>query len=417
MSFLAQVALLGAGLTLCWAAVVPVHPAAIGGEMGHVAENLVRTGLFGNPFPVRKTGATAIVTPAYPFFLAGLLNVFGSFGGFAIILSAALAHGIHAALLIRFSRVLFNSNAPGTWAAILAVGLPTIRFVPCWEAIFAAAGTLAFCILFERWTLSDRGLVGKMVVGGLIAGFLALLNPITALVAVLWAGHMLLARWNDMQRPILLTACFAVSWLATPLPWMVRNQMALGAPVIKDGLGLNLFLSNNDCATGSFVPDLRSGCIARNTPYCNRAEADLLATMGEVKYDAYRFDTAKAWITANPKPFLRLTARRVFEFWFPNRAEAPYTATISFVTVLSMAGFVLIAKRNRVFFRFAVWVSMLYPVTYYVVFSDSRFRIPILWISLLGAGYFLQATWARCQSWRAAYQNRTGGAPARPFTV
>jgi hypothetical protein len=32
---------------------------------------------------------------------------------------------------------------------------------------------------------------------------------------------------------------------------------------------------------------------------------------------------------------------------------------------------------------------MIYPLMYYIVVSDLRYRTPVLWLSLLPAGYFL----------------------------
>ncbi|MCE5307160.1 MAG: hypothetical protein LLG20_05925 [Acidobacteriales bacterium] len=240
------------------------------------------------------------------------------------------------------------------------------------------------------------------------------MNPVVALVAMIWAGGLFHERWNNLQRPLAAAAGFGLMALAVPLPWVVRNQVVLGVPVIKNALGVNLHVSNNDCASSSFILNLRSGCLGKHSPDANRAEADLVADMGEGRYDAYRLNTAKSWISAHPGIFCRLTAQRVLEFWFPNVAEGPFAYTIATITLLSLAGFVLMARQDVLFLRFAVWTSLLYPLVYYVVFSDSRYRIPILWISLLGAGYCLQAWWERYCLWRRSRDNgRQAGASAR----
>jgi len=36
-------------------------------------------------------------------------------------------------------------------------------------------------------------------------------------------------------------------------------------------------------------------------------------------------------------------------------------------------------------------VFLLYPLTYYIVVSGIRYRVPILWVSTLAAGYGLAA--------------------------
>lgn len=378
------------------------HLGAKAAEMVHVAQNLVRNGEFGNPFPARDTGATAVVAPAHPIFLAMLLLAFGPvYGGMAILLSGALICGLHAALLVQLSRTVFRDQRPGIWAAILASALPTIRFMPVWEAMSAATGLLAFCIMSACWLEKGRATTGRFLFLGAMAGFMVLVNPVAAIVPLIWAALLLHEHWRDLKHPITAVACFGLTLILTPLPWAVRSQIVLGAPVIKNTLGMTLDAANNDCASSSFVQIHQSGCYDRHHPYNNRVQADLVASMGEVNYDASRLRTALGWIRSNPGAFLRLTAWRTFEFWFPNKRESPYAYTISVITLLSLAGFVLMARRGVSFLRFAAWASLLYPLAYYIVYSDSRFRIPILWISLLGAGYFLQSAWERLESWRA----------------
>lgn len=417
LALFVAVTLGAAALSLGYGVLDLTHPAARRGEMAWVAQNLAEHGQFANPFLIRETGPTAIVAPGYPLFLAMLLALFGpEHGGVAIVWIVALIHGLHAALLIQLSRIVFQDQRPGIWAAVLAGALPTVRFMPAWEAIFTATCLMVFFLVSSRW--GQKGLVGtgKVTLLGMMAGLMVLVNPVAALVAIVWAVQFFRMHWRNLQRPVVAVACCGFMLFVTPLPWAVRGQVVLGAPVIKNTLGMTLDASNNDCASSSFLLTCQSGCYGRHHPYNNRAEAELLLTMGEVQYDASRLRLASAWIRSNPSAFLHLTARRTFEFWFPNTVEASYAYAISLVTLLSLAGFVLMRRRNIQFLWFAVWASLTYPLAYYVVYSDSRFRIPILWISLLGAGYFMQAAWERFESWHVARQlgNPSGEFAPRP---
>jgi len=405
--FLVGILFLVALSTLVYALIIgSEHPAARRGEMAYVAENLALHGEFADPFPLRQTGATAAVAPGYAFFMAMLLKVFGQErGGTVIVVVAALVHGIHAVLLILLSREVLDDHRPGVWAALLVGLLPTIRFMPAWEAVFAATGLMGFCLVSMHWMQRDRVSRKKVLLLGMMVGALALLHPAAALIAVLWMALLFRNGWKDLQNRVVLVACFGLTMLTVPLPWAIRNRIVLGMPVIKDGLGWALNASNNDCASSSFVSNFRSGCEHRFHPYGNRAEADLLAAVGEARYDTYRLNTAKAWIRVHPAAFFRLTAMRVLEFWFPNMSEAPYAYTISAITIMCLAGFVLMAGRHETFLQYAIVASLVYPMTYYVIVSDSRYRVPILWISLLGAGYFLQVVWERFQSSRAIRGN------------
>ncbi|MCE5307161.1 MAG: hypothetical protein LLG20_05930 [Acidobacteriales bacterium] len=395
-----MITLVGAAFTLGYGVLDRGHLGARAGEMMHIAQNLARYGEYSNPFPAHQTGPTALATPVYPIFLSIFLITFGpTWAGMALVLVGALIYGVHAALLVQLSSALLQDRRPGIWAAVVVTVFPAIRFMPVWEAVPAAVGLLAFCLISSRWLCAMTTLGRRSLLMGMMTGLLLLLNPLSALVAFIWVVSLFRARWQNLRKPLIAAACFALMSFATPLPWVLRNQIVLGAPVIKSDLGMVLDASNNDCAASSFVLNFRSGCNDRHHPYNNREQSDLVAAMGEANYDMFRVRTALNWVRSNKEPFLRLTARRVVEFWFPNAAEAPYAFVISGITLLSLGGFVMMAKRHGSFLWFTAWVSLLYPLIYYVVFSDTRYRIPILWISLLGAGYFLQAIYERLESW------------------
>ena len=47
---------------------------------------------------------------------------------------------------------------------------------------------------------------------------------------------------------------------------------------------------------------------------------------------------------------------------------------------------------------FLLTVAAIYPLLYYVVVSDVRYRYPVLWLSLLCAGYLLSELASRAGS-------------------
>jgi len=137
--------------------------------------------------------------------------------------------------------------------------------------------------------------------------------------------------------------------------------------------------------------------------------------MGEVSYDRKRIADARRWIQANPARFLSLTMTRVLEFWFPAREGVPtgpgqfadnyvmpdyvrnwvrrqngIAYAIWLVTALSIPGLILMARRREAVTVFVLAVVAIYPLMYYIVVSDMRYRYPILFLSLLSAGYFIR---------------------------
>lgn len=60
------------------------------------------------------------------------------------------------------------------------------------------------------------------------------------------------------------------------------------------------------------------------------------------------------------------------------------------ITALSLPGLILMAKRREAVTIYILAVSAIYPLMYYVVVSDMRYRYPVLWLSLLPTGYLLR---------------------------
>ena len=58
--------------------------------------------------------------------------------------------------------------------------------------------------------------------------------------------------------------------------------------------------------------------------------------------------------------------------------------------------FLMVQRRIRVT-SLILFLWAVYPLIYYIVISSERYRYPMLWTSLLPAGYFLEAAW---QIWR-----------------
>jgi hypothetical protein len=139
------------------------------------------------------------------------------------------------------------------------------------------------------------------------------------------------------------------------------------------------------------IEDLHSGCSALHQANFNLSEAEAVRDMGEVVYDQRRLADAEAWMRAHPHRFVNLTVSRIVTFWFPRRVEHPFKASVIWVfTYLSLPGLALMAYRRVRVTIFALLVLLVYPLVYYVIVADVRYRYPILWLSLLPAGYFLE---------------------------
>jgi hypothetical protein len=370
-----------------------------GFEMSAIARNLAERGTYGNPFEPMMTGPTALVPPLYPLFLAALIKISGSLVWMALLANGVniLANALIAVLMPRLSEVFFGDWKPGAFAGLLWVF--AMRLMPQWDASCTIAGLVVFCLLTAGTIGRPDRLGWRAAAAGVMGGMLSLLNPATMLVILAWAGFLLFWRQVGLKYAARYGATVLLAMAVCNAPWVLRNYRIWHAFVLRTSFGVTLYSSNNSCAESSLVRDAAHGCFQATHPVASQAEVQLLNRLGEVQYDRDRAAAAWSWIRSNPERFRDLTLERIFEFWFPEPIVPAYTAYgIWAITILSIPGIALMARRRNPVTLFVLAVWFLYPVMYYVVVSCDRYRYPILWTSMLPAGYCLAALMPRWKS-------------------
>ena len=378
-----------------------------------VARNLARYGQFANPFGLRQTGSTALVPPLYPAFLALLLRIFGNTAPFALAIDGITiaVHALHAALLPAVSQLFFGDRRPGIWAAVVTIVLPVFLLFPQYEIMYVATGLMLFCLAANR--LVVRGGVAAALAAGAAMGLLALLNPASIALTVSWLAYLL---WR--YRPVHLHRfawCAVLAAAVTLAPWTWRNYREFHKLFfVRNNLGLELYIANNDLAQASFSLNEANGCHLLMHPGRSDSESRDYQALGEVEYNRRRGAVARAWIRSHPARFAILTAQRIRMYWFPDAdISASYARSIAFITLSGILGMLLLARRRQPIAVFLIGASLVYPVLYYFVQSDPRYRTPFLWIPLLAGGYFLTAVTV---SARRRLQGRRTEAPATDRT-
>jgi len=359
----------------------------INAEPIRVAASLLRQGRFSDPFAT-PTGPTAHVAPALPLLQYLILRFVsdGRAGWLAVRFLPAFAVSMQLALLPWLAPRLGYPTSVGVLASVLG-----LLFKPGldeqWESHLAGLAALlltsAACVCLKRayspgWSLAV----------GVFAGIAAYLNPVLGAVYlawVAWIGRPL----GHLSRQVLPL------WLAPLLmitPWTVRNLVVLGGLFpVRDDLGLELYVSYNDCAPYGFLASIRNSCIQRFHPNSSVEEALAVRAMGEYQYNRDRFRTAVQWVRFHPGKATALTAQRIWYFWFPSddglqgyRRERARMLSRHILTLASFVGLYLCLKRRRTAsgaFLLA-WVA-LFPLVYYLAQFDYRYRYPIFWTTWL----------------------------------
>jgi hypothetical protein len=371
-------------------------PFGWGYEMVTLAVNLAKHGAFANPFPILDTGPSAVSPPLYPFALSLLIRLFGDTHTAALIATLAniLVMAFAAALLPRVAWVLFRDAWPGVVAGVF--WLFAGQLLPDWDANYTVAALLAYCAVIPT-TIDRDGFGVNEALTALVGAALILLNPYSVLVFVPYSVWLLVFYRPKRRKraAIILCVVFVVIGLTGSL-WALRNARAIGSLVLRTSFGITLYVSNNDCASPSLYESEQSNCYQRFAPNINPVEAEKVKQMGEAGYDKMRLEETKVWIRSHREHFLKLTYARVANFWFPPLVRSTSLAMRPFAlgatclaTLLSIPALVVMGIRRESSLLLMLTVFLVYPLMYYVVISDIRFRYPVLWLTFLCAGYVI----------------------------
>ncbi len=366
------------------------------------ARGLAKTGTLSDPFVPAPTGPTAHVAPAFPALAAAVISVLqnGPRAHFALWLIATVVTAVLVALL----PITASYYRLGFLSGVLASLLHIVAKVPAfhtWEATYVALVTIVLTLLLH-WSFTSQPSVRLIVLTGTVWGIGILFNPILIPPCLLWVFYQLYRAYRQQ-----LPRSFALLSVAVPavlcVPWIVRNYFTFNRFVlIRDNLGLELQVSNNECAHFNLRGNFRSGCFDAHHPNVNHSQASQIQAIGEVRYNEQKLREARAWILSHPHRFLELSIQRFVHFWFPTdelrltnvlkdvEGYRQYALVVWTATLLSLLGLLLGWRDGH---RSSLLLSLLwflfYSPIYYFAQYEHRYRIPILWVTFLWAGYAL----------------------------
>ncbi len=350
-------------------------------ELDSIAMSLATTGEFASPY-ILPTGPTAHLAPIPPAILALIYEAFGITKTAGIVgwLFRMLAQSAIWGLL-----PWIGARTGLGWKAGLTGGLAGALF-PQWlahgEALAAVMLGLLVVAVVRRWQSIPRPAASLLL--GAAFGISFHVQPAFLPVLLGYLGFELWwrkdpTRWGS-------AALVGVAALATCIPWGVRNYRALDAVFfVRSNFGLELRMGNHEGAEPSIDhPHFRD---EPPHPRTHPAEAVKVREWGEVTYMRHSGAAAQDWIFAHPGAFARLTAERFTYFWL-GPLDRPGTALLfSMLTGLALLG-ALEGYRRLTPSQFAALVIPLltFPLVYYLVPWQHRYRFPIEWVLFLLAG-------------------------------
>jgi hypothetical protein len=212
---------------------------------------------------------------------------------------------------------------------------------------------------------------------GLLWG-VAVLNS-TVLIAFLPAAGL----WAWYRRRKLGKKSLAGIALASAVffmvlaPWLLRNYQTFGRFIfIRDNFGAELRLGNGPGADGMWMEYLHP---AQNVEALREFQA-----MGELNYIAMRKQQAIEYIRADYGRFAGLCLKRFIYYWAapPKATQPPWISPVKnslFLasSILMFGGLGRALRLSKPGAWLLLWLMLLYPAVYYVVFPSPRYRVPI----------------------------------------
>jgi MYXO-CTERM domain-containing protein len=359
-------------------------------------------------------GAYFHSSPLYPFVLAGLMRVFaGSLA--AVRLVQAVVGTASVFLIAMLARAALGRRAAVATAYLAALYVPFIFFESEILEITLVIALVTTMLLVLARRRASAGPVSACAAGVLL-GLASLGKPNLLLFAPVGSA-LVFAGGGARARRLVSAAAFFLAAGLTILPVTIHNYRASGdlIPVSSNG-GINLYIGNHPGAPGVFQvpPEMRLDLLASSTEAAERALGRTLSA-GEVS--DFWAGRAFASMRSRPGAWLGLMARKTALFWnhyeIPNhyhfyfvREFAPVlrlpVSTFGVVAPLGLLGLGLAAARRK---RHAALLTA-YGVTFMAsvvpFFITARYRLPIVPVLLVGAGFALTEMWdwVSARRWR-----------------
>jgi hypothetical protein len=370
-------------------------------ENGKVAESIVQGHGLSSPL-FENTGPSAWQTPVYPYLIAGVFEIFGTYSKASALVLLSLQALISALTCIPVffvARETFGKRVAvfSGWAwALFPLGIywPAERIWPTWLA------TLLLTVLFLMTLRFERPVRLSAFIGyGVLWGFTALAEPIvlTALPIMLgWIGIRLL---QQRERWFLPLTVASLAFILSVTPWFIRNYEVTHRFIpFRDSMGLEMLIGNNGDTSHWLPASMGSALTHKIGPWHNDAEWQKFKQIGELAYMDECKQKADAFIHTHHRWYVIVTVRRFVFIWTHFWSFSPYylaqepddpinVAFSTLFTILTLVGLRRAFQVNKpVAFLYAA-VLLFSPVVFYFTHVEVYFRRQIDPIMLVLAVY------------------------------
>lgn len=392
---LSVIIVLGVLLRLAVYAVLPDQPASDYVAYLTIAENIH------DGEGIQEGYNKAFLSPGYPMLMGAMFMLTGKSLFAAHMLNIVLA--ALTLLMVAFigSRVFGSPLAGLAGALIWACYLESIIYSDLLARENLALPLFAIIIIVALLIQEGRAILPAAAVGGAAAAAIALSGASgLAIVPVMWLALAIApgSRGRRIAGFLLMTGIMT----ALLVPWLYRNFLIFGHPVLNTNGGFNLWIGNNPNATGHFIS-------ITDTPL-GPGWQDRRMSEGEYATDRLCGEMARQWILANPVTAFWLALRKLWLFWtLPPFATDPGTPVglleglmrritlAQYVGIVALAVYATVAaawRRNWLVVPLVLAV-LLYMGIHGIYYVMPRYRLPATLLLAILAGGAVQMLLAR----------------------
>ena len=359
-------------------------------ENGKIAYSIVQGHGFGSPL-FEYTGPTAWLTPVYPYLIAGVFVIFGTYSKASAVVLLSLQSLISAltCLSVFFAaRKTFGERiglySGWTWALFpLGIYWPAERIWATWLATLLLTLLFLITLHFER-----PASLGSWIGYGLLWGFTALTDPIVLTVLPVMLGWIAFRSYQQRERWLVPLAVASLTIILSVSPWFIRNHEVFHRFIpFRDGFGLELHLGNNGDTSYWTSASLGSALSEKMGPWHNDAEWQKFKRIGEIAYMQESKEKAIAYIRAHPRWFTVVTARRIVFVWThfwsfssyylaqepDDPVNVAFSTLFTLLTLIGLRRAFRVSEMRPVAILYAL-VLFFFPLVFYVTHGEVYYR-------------------------------------------
>jgi hypothetical protein len=351
-------------------------------EMGWTARSIFLGHGFSSPF-LPATGATALVPPLYPYFLAAVFHVFGLYTAKAALFVLAF-NSLCSALTCIPLYFLTRNSLGRRGARIVALAWSIYPFAIYFAADriwdYALTALLFTCCLLVAQRLHLRGIFAWIGFGALY-GITALSNPSIVSLLPFFLLIALYKVWRVRGDWFIKGLVASLAFIAVCTPWTIRNERVMHAHFfIRDGFWLEFYAGNNGDTSES-----NSGWAH---PASNAAEMKQYQALGEIAYMAQKHDLSVDFVKHHPLFFVESCFHRVVRFWTgywsfdrtymaKEPFDLPNIPFCIFLLFFMSRGLLLWWREDKNAALPYLLAVIVFPLPYYLTHSSMDYRQPL----------------------------------------